>query len=74
MRIDEFSTSAPSFLAFVNFDATAGKQTANRVFDLVDPSDELLAILDERAMFSHLLFRHMDRRELPHHRHSSQFE
>ncbi len=53
MRIDEFSTGSPGWLASINFDAAANKQTANRVLDLVDTPNELLAILDERAVFSY---------------------
>ena len=49
-------------------------QTANRVLDLVDTPNEFLAVLDERAVFSHSVTRYMDRGELPHHRHSGQLE
>ena len=74
MRIDQLSTGSPGWLAFVNLDAAANKQTANRVLDLGDSPNEFLAVLDERAVFSHGVTRYVDRRELPHHRHSGQLE
>ncbi|KKK83074.1 hypothetical protein LCGC14_2797020, partial [marine sediment metagenome] len=49
-------------------------QTANRVLDLVGMPNKFLAVLDERAVFSHGVTRYMDRGKLPHHRHSGQLE
>ena len=61
-------------MSFGDFDALANKQAANRVFDSVDTPDQLLAVLDQRSVFSHLVFGHVNPRELSHHRQSSQLE
>ncbi len=74
MGIDKFSTAVPGWLPFRYLDALANKQAADRAFDFDDTTNELLAVFDQRSVFSHLVLWHVNPSELSHYRQSRQFE